>query len=364
MPREDGPAPLTGRTFALIGALAAFPRRIAEREVERRGGRLLRSVTRATTDIVIGWGALDRGAAIAARIAAERAAGRRLLSERGFLRLLGLAAPAEPPSVSRQALLDQTGLRAEDLALLELFDAFGSDGEAFSFRDLILARKYAELLADGAGWDAIARSVHRAGSPASLAARDFTVGPSRDLLVRDETGLREVDGQFRLDLDAADNELDDLFARAEAAEAAGAHTQAAVLYRRCVSLDPRDPVAPYNRANCLRAAGRAAEAAHDYIRALKRDPTFVEAWFNLAALMSELGRPAVARRYLGKALDCDPTYADAIYNLAALAYGAGDLPEAGRLWRRYLEFDRGSEWARRAEHGLRFVATETRRGAP
>ena len=44
-----------------------------------------------------------------------------------------------------------------------LFDAFEHDAEPYSFRDLILARKYAGLMAGGAAWGAIARSVHRSG---------------------------------------------------------------------------------------------------------------------------------------------------------------------------------------------------------
>ena len=45
--------------------------------------------------------------------------------------------------------------------------------------------------------------------------------------------------------------------RAEAAEAAGRHAEAAALYGRCLALDPGDSVAAFNRANCLRADGRA-----------------------------------------------------------------------------------------------------------
>ena len=41
------------------------------------------------------------------------------------------------------------GCRRATLDLLSLFDAFEHDAEPYSFRDLILARKYAALLAGG-----------------------------------------------------------------------------------------------------------------------------------------------------------------------------------------------------------------------
>ena len=63
--------------------------------------------------------------------------------------------------LGRQQLLDQSGLSADALDLLALFDAFEADRDPFSFRDLILARKYSALLISGTGWGAVARSIHR-----------------------------------------------------------------------------------------------------------------------------------------------------------------------------------------------------------
>ena len=70
----------------------------------------------------------------------------------------------------RQSLIEQSKLPERALTLLSLFDAFEHDAEPYSFRDLILARKYAGLLAGGASWSAIARSVHRSGPVTSLTA--------------------------------------------------------------------------------------------------------------------------------------------------------------------------------------------------
>ncbi|TGV12609.1 tetratricopeptide repeat protein [Mesorhizobium sp. M8A.F.Ca.ET.173.01.1.1] len=358
---------VAGAVFGTIGALVAFPLRLAAREVERQHGHLRRGVTRRTTHVVFGRALLAKAgltkngdAEIERCVVAERAAGRMLLSENGFLRLLGLMKAPEASSLSRQSLIDQSRLSGADLDRLSLFDAFEHDGEPYSFRDLILARKYAGLIAGGATWGAIARSVHRSGPVASLTAKSLNVGSAfgRPDAIYLEGGQSELDGQLLFDLGAAtqgDDTLEDLFTEAEAAEEGGDHDGAAALYQRCLAIDPTDAIAAFNRANCLRGSGRAAEAAHDYARAIKLDPAFVEAWFNLAGLMSEQGRDASARRHLQKAIALDRTYADPVFNLARLEFDAGNLLEARRLWVRYLELDSQSEWAGVAAKGVQFV---------
>jgi len=366
---------VAGAVFGTIGALAAFPLRLAAREVERQHGQLRRGITRRTTHVVFGRTLLAKAgltkngdAGIEHRVTAERAAGRVLISENGFLRLLGLMKAPEASSLSRQSLIEQSRLLGADLDLLSLFDAFEHDCEPYSFRDLILARKYAGLVAGGATWGAIARSVHRSGPVASLTAKSLNVGSQhgRPDAIYLEGGQSELDGQLLFDLGAAaqgDDTLEDLFAEAEAAEEGGDHEGAAALYQRCLAIDPSDAIAAFNRANCLRAGGHAADAAHDYARAIKLDPAFVEAWFNLAGLMSEQGRDASARRHLQRAIALDRSYADPVFNLARLEFDAGNLPEARRLWVRYLELDAESEWAGVAAKGVQFVDMQLARTA-
>ncbi|MER9918025.1 MULTISPECIES: tetratricopeptide repeat protein [unclassified Mesorhizobium] len=367
---------IPGAVFGAIGALTAFPLRLAAREVERQHGQLRRGVTRRTTHVVFGRTLLAKAglakagdAEIERRVAAERAAGRTLLSENGFLRLLGLMKAPEASSLSRQSLIDQSKLPGADLDLLSLFDAFEHDGEPYSFRDLILARKYAGLVAGGASWGAIARSVHRSGPVASLTAKSLNVGSQhgRPDAIYLEGGQSELDGQLLFDLGSAsaagDDTLEELFAEAESAEEEGRHDDAAALYQRCLSIDPSDAIAAFNRANCLRGAGRVADSAHDYARAIKLDPAFVEAWFNLAGLMSDEGKIASARRHLVKAIALDKSYADPVFNLARLEFDAGNLTEARRHWVRYLELDADSEWARTAQKGIQFVDLQLARTA-
>ena len=349
--------------FGLVGALAAVPRRVAARDAARQGMILHRGTTRRTTHTVFGRRLLDRQGddAIAARFAEEREAGRIMLSENGFLRGLGCIDGDPARDLSRASLIQQSGLTEGDLDLLALFDAFEHDAEPFSFRDLILARKYAGLIAGGAGWGAIVRSIHRSGCAVSLTARALKYGGSA-IYAEAGDGLAELDGQLLLGFAEAEEDAEYRFEAAEAAEARGAHAEAADLYARCLALDPTDAVAAYNRGNCLSAAGRSAEAEGELLRALRHDPTLVEAWFNLSALLVARGQAAAARRHLERAVSADPGYADAVFNLAALAFDAGDGDSAGRYWRRYLELDATSDWATRARRGLKYLAVQSAAG--
>ena len=204
-----------------------------------------------------------------------------------------------------KSLIDQSKLPAETFDLLALFDVFEHDSEPFSFRDLILARKYAGLLAGGASWGAVARSVHNAGPVASLTALSLHPGGPQKIYAAVGGTRTELDGQGLLGLEPAEDDSEEYFTLAEDAEAGKLYAEATVLYGRCVALDPSDSVAMYNRANCYRALGERDDAAASYAQAIKVDPSFVEAWFNLAGLMSDEGKVASARRHLQKAIALD-----------------------------------------------------------
>ena len=354
-----------GRVFGTLGALSAFPLRLAKREVQSRGGRISRGFSRRTTDIVVGRTLLSRidQADIEQRIGAARAPHRRLVGEGRFLRDLGLAPTPEHASLSRQSLLDQSRINPHAFDMLALFDGFEHDREPYSFRDIILAKKYAGLLAGGASWLAVARSIHRLGPAASLTAKSLHAGGSDAIFLRHADGLTELDGQLLFNLATEDPEVEEVFAAAEAAEAEGLHAEAAALYGRCLAIDPDDAVAAFNRANCLHALGNEVEAAHDFMRAVKLDPDFAEAWFNLAGLMVERGRTDTARRHFNRAIAADKTYSDPVFNLARMEFDAGRLEEARRLWSRYLELDPNSDWATTAARGIRLIDLQTQQKA-
>lgn len=344
----------SGESYGVIGALQAFPLRLATRRVQALGGRLHRNMTRGTTAVVLGRKLLARKSQefIEHACGKVRANNVPLLSENGFLRLLRSLPPVPTANITRQSMLDQSRLDGNTLDLLALFDAFEHHAEPFSFRDVILAKKYAGLVASGASWSAIAKSVHQIGPVGSLTALTLqSVGPAR-IVTRDAHSLAELDGQRLLPLPEVEEDAEDYFGLAETAEAAELFAEAATLYEHCAAIDPTDAVAAFNFGNCLRALGNLGEAATAYITAIKRDPEFVEAWFNQGGVLRDMGRIAAARQHLGRAVTLDPTYADAIYNLAALEYDAHDLAAARQWWLRYLELDGSSDWARRARAGV------------
>lgn len=344
----------SGESYGVIGALQAFPLRLATRRVQALGGRLHRNMTRGTTAVVLGRTLLARKSQEFIQHAASTCWQNNvpMLSENALLRLLHTLPPVPTASISRQSMLDQSRLDGETLDLLALFDAFEHHAEPFSFRDVILAKKYAGLVATGASWSAIAKAVHQIGPVGSLTALTLQAdGPAR-IVARDAHSLTELDGQRLLPLPEIEEDAEDYFGLAETAETAELFAEAATLYEHCTAIDPTDAVAAFNLGNCLRALGNLSEAATAYITAIKRDPDFVEAWFNHGGVLRDLGRIAAARQHLSRAVTLDPAYADAIYNLAALEYDAHDLAEARRWWLLYLELDSTSDWARRARAGV------------
>lgn len=357
-------------SYGILGALAAFPRRLAAREIARQGGTLRSAAARDITHLVFGRRLLDRTPSdeIEARVRAAKSSGATVVGENGFRRLLGLAGPSGDAAVSRQSLIEQSKLDAEALDLLTLFDCFERDAEPYSFRDVILARKYQKLIAAGTGWADIARSVHRAGPVTSLTALALH-GEGKTIYRLDGDRRSEIDGQGLLPFGETEDAVDTdaLFEEAEVAEQERDYPRAARLYADYLALAPNDPVAAFNRANVLRAAGLGDEAAEAYTLALKLDPGFAEAWFNFGSLLRDNGKPGPARAHFERAVTLDGAYADPVYNLAALEYDAGRLAEARRWWARYLELDADSAWGRKAARGIQLIDmtlnAERKRGA-
>ena len=349
-------------TYAIIGALAAFPRRLAAREVVRQSGVLRGGSARGATHVVFARTLLERMVPdeIVRRFDAVLQAGGTAVGENGFRRRLGLMAVPREGGVSRAALIEQSRLDGRTADLLALFDAFEADSEPFTFRDVILARKYAKLISAGSGWADIARSVHRAGPVASLTALALQ-GEGTGVFVLDGERLTEIDGQGLLPFGERDDadQADELFEVAEHYEQAGEHAAAAAAYGAYLALVPSDPVAAFNRANALRAAGDTESGLLAYALAIKLDPGFAEAWFNCGTLLKDMGRADPARQHFARAIALDGRFADPVYSLAALEYDAGNLAEARRWWSRYLELDSTSEWAVRARRGIQLIDMTT-----
>lgn len=346
---------LNGESIGVIGALRAFPLRVAARLVADHGGHLHRGTPRGTTMAVLSHSLLTQPLdVVASKVGAAKNAVRTARSENGLLRLLGRLPATGQTAMTQVALLDQSGLAAADFDRLALFDAFETDLEPFSFRDLILAKKYTGLIVTGASWYDIARAVNAVGPVGALTALTLQTAGDR-IVSQDRFSTAELDGQRRLALPDLPDEAEDFFAHAENAEAAGLFAEAATLYGHCAQIDRADATAPFNQGNCLRETGQLQEAAQAYAVSLKRDATLTDTWFNCADVLRKLGKIEAARSHLLRAIALDAGYADAVYNLAALEYDAGEINAAAAQWRRYLELDNQSEWAARARAGLAMV---------
>lgn len=357
------------RTVTIVGRLARVSSTRVRAALERLGGTLRRGKPRQGGVLVVGglaFGQLDRGG-LRRRIEAADRAGAVCISELMFLEAVGLIEPVSPASgvVELERLPQKTGLDLEALRLLILFDIIRPVDHQCSFRDLVAAREVARLLGEGIGLGDVIEGANRIAGHRPLPGRN---PPAQDQplarlrLVSDQYGrivhqigaaFADLDGQMRLPLPDADNPtIDELFEAAEEAEWLGELSVAARLYQRCIRLDRRDPIAPFNLANVLRESDDLDGAVFHLRMALGLDPHFADAWYNLALMMDGKGETAAAKEGFERAIMADPTYADPIYNLAQLHFDDHDYAAAEQLWSRYLTLDPDSEWSRRARYGI------------
>jgi tetratricopeptide (TPR) repeat protein len=357
---------IDGAAFVILGALEAFPRRLAAREIKGRGGELRHGISGRTRFAVLGHKLIEgaSAASIEARIEEARKAGARLLSENAFLRLLKLAdEPEGQRELSTRQIVEQSGLDRETFERLRLFDVFESGEEPFGFRDLVAARQYAKLAAEGIGWPDLVRAARsrRSAGPGGVAnVRLKRAGKA--VLMQSGEALSELSGQLVFSLPADENgRADRLFEEAREAEEAEDWARAAALYRRCVEIEPKDADVAFNLSHALLKQGEWQEARRFLNKALRLDPTYAEAWYNLAAIAREHGDPESAKRHLRQAITADPGYPDPLYNLALLEFDAGAYEKASQLWERYRELDPDSSWGQKAKYGLQLIGMMTGR---
>jgi len=358
------------QTVTIVGRLATLSNRTAAAAIERQGGTVRRGLSPLTTLVAVGRHAAAQlvGGRLQARLARADEIGARCISETMLLRALHLVPPAAPVggALRLDELPEKVGLVQDAIRLLLLFDVIQPYEGVLGFRDLVAAREVGRLLKEGLRLTEIIQGAAEVGGRRCggddhpLARLKLVCDDSGNLARRIDDRFAELDGQLRLPLPNPGNpSADELFEDAEDAEQAGDLATAEALYRRCVALDKRDPIAPFNLANVLRERGRPGEAKSYLQLTIAVDPTFADAWYNLALLVDAEGQKALARTYLERASAADPDYADPLYNLAQLHFEAGELAEASRLWRRYLILDPDSEWSRRARNGLALCHRDT-----
>ena len=78
-------------------------------------------------------------------------------------------------------------------------------------------------------------------------------------------------------------------------------------YAAAMALDPRNPLAPYNRGNLYFDTKRYELAIADYTRAVELDREFALAFLNRGLAHERLGDNVAAAKDYGRALAIDPT---------------------------------------------------------
>jgi tetratricopeptide (TPR) repeat protein len=337
--RECGPADKLCAVF-VYGRLRRLSRRELAARLAPTGGRLTRSLARASTIVLSLASAkdcLDPQGRLAERF--ELVAGR-VVSEQSFRRIIGLDAEPSGQGGGTYAVEDVarlSGLSAQSCRGLAAFDVLRPIEDRFAYADLASAKQVARLMAEGIAVHDLVRAARELGSRGlRLSQIRLAEAPWGEMVQRIGGAIARLDGQFALVLEEAILDADACFAQARQCEDAGELDDAERLYRRAEQTDKADPVIPFNRGNVLARLGRAPEAMIAFRQALQRDRAFAAAAFNLAGLCEASGQAGEALAFYDHAVAVHPTFAQAMFNQARLCTRLGRFAEALPLWERFI----------------------------
>ena len=273
-------------------------------------------------------------------------------------------------------LLRLTPKRAGQLKRLGLLR---SDAAGYRFRELVAARAASTLLEGGATVRKVREALDGArrlapGAETPLAELRLVVQDQRIVVEQDRLRLDPRTGQALLDFESGDLERETResllmgmvrplippadaaeiwFARASAWDGDPERWETAVdAYERVVDIDPGYAAAWNNLGLLQHRMGRYERAQACYSKAIEADDSCCQAAFNLGSLHEDLSDLSTAIGWYRRALEMEPDYADAHFNLAGVLGKAGQPDAAALHWRRYLELDLGSPWARIARSHL------------
>jgi tetratricopeptide (TPR) repeat protein len=340
------------------GRISSCPARLWERALRQRGDVRTRRYRNADL-VVIGAGAAAWSEGdIGKMITASEQAGRSVLSERMFLRSIGLMPPPEPETMAY--CLEEVAVLAklplDTVRLLAVFDVVQGDDERFGFRAIKAAGVAARLMAQGVSLAEIVaacvrlRQSHQVSSPLS----QFQLGPDEggSVVLRFAEGMAELDGQLRLGLDGSSTDVEQLLTAADHARDAGQTSDAEGLLRRALAGSPNDPEILFELGSLLCEETASAEGIALLQKAAILKPNLADAWFNIGCALERQHRPEEASRAYLRAVAADPTYPDPLYNLGMLDLDRAAYEEAVHWLERYLNLDNRGEWAAKARKGV------------
>ena len=130
------------------------------------------------------------------------------------------------------------------------------------------------------------------------------------------------------------------------------------------AVDEEQNAASYHALGRLYLAERNfAKAREQFEKALQKDPNDPQLQSDMGATLLELGQASYgaereryfteALRYLDRALELNPQLPEALFNRALVYQFMLRTPEAIEAWRKYLQVDSTSPWAREAERNLK-----------
>ena len=121
----------------------------------------------------------------------------------------------------------------------------------------------------------------------------------------------------------------------------GRFGDAIVEYERAIELNPGHANAHSNLGVLLRAAGRPEQAESAYRTAIRLSPDHVDAYTNLGILLNGLNRSKEASECFCKAITLRPKHPDARRLLALAHCMIGEVEEAVKILREWLQEDPG-----------------------
>jgi len=116
----------------------------------------------------------------------------------------------------------------------------------------------------------------------------------------------------------------------------GHYAEAVKLIKKAIAIAPKQPTFHYNLGNALMGLGKLAPASQSFQRTLALQPNHANAYNNLGTVLEKLGKWAEAIACYQKILQFDPNYEDAYYNLGVVFTKQGKLDEAKHCYQQVL----------------------------